>query len=86
MAGRGGFPPRDQGGPGRGARRGRSAWGGDKVGEQMAELRKKKERETHKLDWCLKFLVMGPIGPWTDTDDFMKNEFNDYVARSVTQI
>ena len=47
------------------------------------EMRKKKERENHKLDRCLKFLVMGPIGPWSDNDDFMKNEFSEYVARSL---
>ncbi|QDZ24828.1 serine/threonine protein kinase [Chloropicon primus] len=45
--------------------------------------RRKREMENEKLDWCLKFLVMGPIGPWSDNDDLVKNEFNDYVARSI---
>ena len=61
--------------------------GGTKVSHvDLLKMRQKKERENHKLDRCLKFLVMGPIGPWSDNDDFMKNEFNDYVARSIAQL
>ena len=57
--------------------------GGDTMDDHVSAYRKKKDAEAHKLDRCLKFLVMGPIGPWSDNDDFMKNEFNDYVARSM---
>ena len=47
------------------------------------QMRKERERESHKLDRCIKFLVMGPIGPWADNDDLLKNEFTDYVASEI---